>query len=77
MNGGAAFKERVGVEGDEGLVSEGDYERENEEVELEVFGEAVIGEGEGEGEGMVGFGQVIARGFEVVSSGADEMVESE
>ena len=73
VDGGSAFKERIGVGGNYGLVDECYEEAKDEEVELEVFDESVV-VGRGRGEGMVGFGRVFTGGFEVVAGGGDEVV---
>lgn len=62
------LEERVGVEGDEYLMDEGDEKEEDEEIELE--------KAETVGEWVIGSGGVVAWGLEeVVSSGADQMVK--
>jgi hypothetical protein len=72
VDGGMTLEERVGVEGHEELVGEGDQEAEDEQVELKVFEEM---RGRGERQGMEGFCGVGLWGFQVVAGGADEVVE--
>ncbi|KAK8587723.1 hypothetical protein V6N13_086704 [Hibiscus sabdariffa] len=73
VNGGAAFDERVGVGGDEGLVEESDEEAKQKEIKREVF-EAEIG---GERERVKGLGGVALWGFKEVNGGADEVVKTQ
>lgn len=69
----AALEERVRVGGDEGLVQKGNEKADNEKVERKVF-KAEIGRERKRVEGLGGVG---LWGFEEVSGGADEVVETQ
>lgn len=53
------------------MVDEGDQKTEDENIELQKAEALRLGKG------VKGFGGVISWGFEVISSGADEMVQSQ
>ncbi|KAE8021252.1 hypothetical protein FH972_007159 [Carpinus fangiana] len=69
-----ALEERIGVEGHEELVGEGDEEAEDEQVELKVLEEM---RGRRKRQGMERFCGVGLWGFQVVAGGADEVDKDE